>query len=672
MRLKRYKYSNIGSFGENNIVYFDKLSYPLAVFGINHASDGYESNGSGKTTFFNGIYWTLTGKMVKNLPISDLIRIGEDHCEGELVLERESSEITVQRSRTSSNESKLSVFVDGIDKSLRTNTLTQNYLYSLLGLNHKFLSPKLISVGLFNTIYLSLASVRYSFLSSQMEPKDKMEVLASYLGIIPLDMCTKKVKEDFSTLNKKFEEISTRSTVEMAKFDCKQLEDMQGVLKIFKESLDDLKKFVEGKESKLSEHRSIITAVGKYKDKMTVLKNQIDKLKSKREGLKESLGEDIECDVTEEDRERLKESNKKLSKSIEDKRNKVSTLNNTVSTLKRSLEKIIVCPGCHLELSPVFQSGILNDVVSFDSESCKFEIKVSEDSILAREEEIVRTKEKLDENRTRIIKLDSIKSRKNTHDTIAKLDNEITEADNKHKTLLGESINVIKKMFSDCDIVVPEDGSAVEVINGINSGITDLSTEVGDARSKLNSRLSEIESIEKSIDSVKSDYVLMKNINNEMKTIKFWIEGFPKIKKNIIESFIPSLEIQANAYLDRFCSALRISIQIDPFEISVFDSSGVKRHFDTFSGGESSRIALALSFAFSDLSGRWFGVETDFVLIDEIMDVMDGEGAKDLARILKEDGKQALVISHNSGVSGQFDHSITVVKDEQGISHIGN
>jgi len=670
MKLKKYRFSNIGPYGKDNIIHFDTLSYPLAVFGINQSSDGYGSNGSGKSFLFNGIYWTITGKMVKNLPISDLIRIGKDGCEGELILEHNNSEITIQRSRNLSNESNLSVLVDGVDKSLRTNTLTQNYLYSLLGLNHKFLSPKLISVGLFNTIYLSLASVRYSFLSSQMEPRDKMEVLASYLGIVPLDLCLKKTKEDFSILDKEEKEVAARVLAQMSKFDCVNLESLEGILRTYRESLKELEDSVKQKEESLSAHKKILDLVDKYKIGVDEIRTNLNRLESRRDGLNESHGEEIKCDVEEKDRERIEKNISNVLKDLESDKNKLSSSNNTLTTLKRSLKSSLKCPSCDAHLSPVFESGILHGVTIFENDECMFEIGKLESDIQSIKSKISNREEQLEDNRHKISKLDKIKSRKDTQDKIDKLEVEVSEVKKKYKETSDECVSSVKKLLEECGFVLIAGISIVETINIMRKGLTNLSEQVGDARSKLNSTKTEMGGIEKTIENVKKDYSLLSDLNNRMKVTKFWGEGFPKIKKNIIESFIPSLEIQANAYLDRFCSSLRLSISIDPFEIMVYDSSGVKRQFDSFSGGESSRIALALSFAFSDLSGKWFGVETDFVLIDEIMDVMDKEGARDLARILKEDGKQALVISHNSGVSGQFDHSITVVKNVDGVSFI--
>lgn len=124
----------INSIEAENFLSIDKVHLNFNEFPRSCVIVG--SNGSGKTTIPEAIYWCLTGSTTKNASISDVINSYKNvqHCKVQIQLTINSQEFTVVRERDS--KSSTLYLLDQDNNTIKRGSIreTQSELYRLLGL----------------------------------------------------------------------------------------------------------------------------------------------------------------------------------------------------------------------------------------------------------------------------------------------------------------------------------------------------------------------------------------------------------------------------------------------------------------------------------------------------------------------------------------------------------
>lgn len=156
----------------------------------------------------------------------------------------------------------------------------------------------------------------------------------------------------------------------------------------------------------------------------------------------------------------------------------------------------------------------------------------------------------------------------------------------------------------------------------------------------------------------------------------FGRNGIPAL---IVENrAIPQIEAEANRILAELGGATatcRVELRTqranktsdtlkETLDITVVTPAG-ERPYETFSGGERTRLNLALRIALARLLASRRGAESRLLAIDE-PDGLDLDGMERLATVLNglsSAFSTVLVVSHNPGLSTAFDQTLTVVKD---------
>lgn len=154
----------------------------------------------------------------------------------------------------------------------------------------------------------------------------------------------------------------------------------------------------------------------------------------------------------------------------------------------------------------------------------------------------------------------------------------------------------------------------------------------------------------------------------------FGRDGIPAL---IVESqAIPQIEIDANRILSELGTAYRVELRTqralksgdglrDTLDVVVIADGG-ERPYETFSGGERTRINLALRIALARLLANRRGAESRLLAIDE-PDGLDADGFARLADVLRAAGDtfdRVFVISHHPDLAGAFDSTLAVVKED--------
>src|SRR5581483_6791528 len=102
----------------------------------------------------------------------------------------------------------------------------------------------------------------------------------------------------------------------------------------------------------------------------------------------------------------------------------------------------------------------------------------------------------------------------------------------------------------------------------------------------------------------------------------------------------------------------------ETLDIVIVTSAG-ERPYETFSGGERTRLNLALRIALARLLAHRRGAESRLLAIDE-PEFLDEAGVARLADVLRGlsgDFDRVLLVSHHPTLAASFDQTIAVVKD---------
>ncbi len=231
--------------------------------------------------------------------------------------------------------------------------------------------------------------------------------------------------------------------------------------------------------------------------------------------------------------------------------------------------------------------------------------------------------------------------------------------------------------------------SAAETLSG---NLRSLETELNTVRSELDGlKKSEADtSRELSVLTVKADETVKngekkkeyeKDVEDLRRNIHILevIEDFcEKVPLFILDNILPIVEEEANKVLDEIsATGMRIEFRTekvtkttkavrDTLDIIVSDVMG-ERPISQYSGGEKTRLVLALTVGLAELSSRKAGVKINTLVIDEPAG-LDESGLKDFGKCVNKlvDADMfeiMLVVAHDKKLLDVFDQKIIVTKD---------
>ncbi len=226
----------------------------------------------------------------------------------------------------------------------------------------------------------------------------------------------------------------------------------------------------------------------------------------------------------------------------------------------------------------------------------------------------------------------------------------------------GQSLNATREL-NVLDMKVQE---LIETANPFTGVCDDLQ----DRHKKLRARRKELKG-------------LIEELERNSEIYKFWQRGFKEIRLEQIDSTLLELELSANKHAE--------ALGLEGWEIGLSTeretSSGSISHsftvllyppgqkdaisWESYSGGESQRWQLAVTFALSEVLLTRSGLVTDFEVLDEPSIHMSQEGIDDLLACLKdralELNRRIFVIDHHALDRGSFDGMLTCIKDNKGV-----
>lgn len=150
-------------------------------------------------------------------------------------------------------------------------------------------------------------------------------------------------------------------------------------------------------------------------------------------------------------------------------------------------------------------------------------------------------------------------------------------------------------------------------------------------------------------------------------------DGIPAL---IVESAaIPQIEVEASRILSELGSPFRVELRTqrelkssdglaETLDVVVLGEGGLARPYETFSGGERTRINLALRIALARLLAHRRGAESRVLVVDEpeFLDEPGTQALADVLRGLSDDFERIYLVSHVPTLRDAFDQVIEVEK----------
>lgn len=193
--------------------------------------------------------------------------------------------------------------------------------------------------------------------------------------------------------------------------------------------------------------------------------------------------------------------------------------------------------------------------------------------------------------------------------------------------------------------------------------------------SKPKSQTSKLKQLEQAVE------VAQNHVNEESSKLNEYSEvvdvySNKGVRAHVMDLVTPFLTQQANKYLSILTDGtlsviIEINAENDSLELKVSNINGADE-YELNSKGEKKRIDLAISLAMQDYVMSRSNIKPNFIGYDEVFDGLDGIGIERIMTVLKERVKEIpsiFVISHNSNLKELFETTITVEK-KGGVAHV--
>ena len=587
------------------------------VSGVNTRSvDNSQSNGSGKSSIFNGICYALTGETSQGLKNNiENIYADVNDCWVELDFNVDDDHFIVKRIKTP--YSNMQITLNDVDISGKGIKESSKVLSEYL--------PDLTSM-LIGSIIILGQGLPYRFANNH--PGGRKELLE------------KLTKSDYLIQ-------SIRDKLDMRQLELRQL------LRTHEDRLVSTQTQVSIYEGQLNNLNQELSNLGTNEDVEERLKNihiNISKClgeigsfsteKTKCENKADELHKILNDKVLEGYENKFNEDTKDLKSELDTLKTASISLKSEINTLKNEIKKldsvVDICPTCGQKIPGVHKINTESQKKLLESK--KIELNKMSSDIFYEEETY-----------------NSIHNRyKNQYDDELKsLTDEINLYQSKFKEYSQLLLNVNKK-YNDLMKEEIEVKNFETNFNKIRSDIDNLKIQLNDlykTKDEINSYIlddnNHLQVIQSLITLTKKEFrgILLENV------IKYMNDKIKQFSQVVFNNDLLSFELNAN-YID---------IKYDG------------KYYESLSGGEKQKIDIIIQLALRELLSTQLNIHSNILVVDEIFDNLDSVGCQGVMNLISamNDIDSVFIISHHtSDLQISYDTEIIVTKEESGISTI--
>ena len=683
--IKRMKFSNVFSYGEDNVINFDKLRGLTGIF---------SANASGKssllytilTAFFNMSTRASRGNIVdvinKNKDIATIdVEFFIDNKE--YLIRRE-----IKRTKKDPNRAK---------NTIEFYEVVGGELNNIMGTANTNATEKQIRgmLGSFEEHAMTTFSQQFDATSFiDYNQSSRKELLSKFLGLDIIENLYQSVKEetsalrrtlteykkyDYKIIEREYEEKEDRLQSELIELGEKK-EELYYNLKEKNEKINKLHtqlKNTEGIDLDVEELNDELeycdSEIENINNDIKTHHNTIEDTTSKLEDLEEEKKTLQPLEVIEKKRD---EYNSLLSKGMK-LENDITNLQKEINTSKRSVEilnmhdwfeKESVCSKCSF-LQDAFSakenliqledqakvirkplSEITNKLEDYDGENL--------DDLLERHQKVSFSIQSSEQY------LQNVENQLSTYeDRLSLLEEKKTVIkDNINRYNINEhNIKINKDIQEKIDFLRKEVNETEEYIkNNIDNEINSKNIEYGQTHQQLMELSETIEKVEK-IENKYNTYNILKNALSN--------NGIPLL---IMSKVIPIINEEIRKILAKI-SNFDVMIEVDSIEqdLHIFIEDNIsKRKVELGSGMEKTVAALAIRAALANISLLPI---CNLFIVDEGFGTLDAENLieiNELLQYLKTRFNNVMIISHIDVMKDVTDNIISIEKDEYGYSSI--
>lgn len=673
---KTFEFSNMFSYGDNNIVKFDNAKGMVGVFA---------PNASGKSSLFDAISFCIFDKTSRTNLAKSILNNRKSNFYCKLHFQIDGVDYFIERIAKLINKGKsvkvdVNFWVESDDTitSLNgeqrrdTNSIIQQYL----GTYEDFVLTTLSLQGN-NALFID---------KSQTERK---EILAQFLGVDVFDKLYTYAQEenrDNSSLIRKFKQDDFTQKLADIEVD---LNSTASEYKLEEIQLNKAKELVDDYNQKLISLNEKIVKVKSDNYSLADLEKDRDKLIKVLDDVK-SQKNDVQSKLTE-----LEATHIEIEDEIDlfdeaDINKKFSTYKKSIDELKEiqvELDKITIKEDAISDLINHNKSHKYNPDCDICVENSK-EVIESQTNLENKLEKLIATKTKLNTSKIEVgdyindnsdieathLELVELKKREDTisrniDNSLAKLTN-LENKEIKSTSELDKTIQLIDD-YLDNEIQIKKNRTVRDEIIEVRNNLSKAKTSVKNSEDtvlKLNGKLSSLENQKEHIEARINEVA---ELEEQSKLYEYYLSALGKdgISYELISKALPMIEGEVNNILGQIVE-FGLQLEMDGKNINaniVYDDQ--KWSLELCSGMEKFISGLAIRIALINVCNL---PRPNFLVIDEGFGTLDSENLTSLYMLfdyLKTQFDFTMIISHIDSMRDVVD-SLIEIKQVNGFSHI--
>lgn len=620
IKFKHLHIENFMSIGEADIDLSDR-AFTLIEGTNNTENDNARSNGSGKSSLFEALVWTLTGNTMRGN--KDIVNYnGNDGALVTLEFIIDNNKYIITRTKDHSKyKTNLFIEINGVDKSGKGIRDTEKLLSEYL--------PDLTS-SLIGSVIVLGQGLPQKFSSNS--PSGRKEVLEKlFKSDYMIEDLKQRISSRRSELNADIRQVQDTRLVNLTKIET--LTDRINLDNARYQQLDGM----SGLEDETSIlHKEIL----EIEEKQLELRDDIDRYSIKRSNVIESISN---CKI--EKAEIISKIDEEYKNALEFVNDNVNTCKITLELAKSELNKVKnvtdICPTCGQKIPDVHKPDTYKYEV--DVENATKELHHWNEQLSRTKKEIEDKKASLTEN----IANNMILLENETNDLLTEIEN-LTREESFNTRILLEKQQLLSEKIALQQNRLFEMKTLRESTERNQVIIDNLSLdnkELDEKESTLNERLS------------------IENKFNTVITRDF--RGY------LLNDIIVYINNKAKEYCKLVFGTDLINFTLDGNNLVI---SYNNKEYEALSGGERQKVDLIIQFAIRDMLCKHTSFSSNIIVLDEIFDNLDDIGCQkilDLITTRLYDISSIFIVTHHGGeLNIPYDNIIRIQKNENGVTSL--
>lgn len=652
-----------------NFQSFESLSYDfpsgkaILIEGENRTDDGQATNGSGKSSFGEMIYYSLLGSSSTGKRDMKLVRKGEKQATLKLTLTNEylHQELCIERVlfTTASKPSTLEISINGESQRARYATINDG--------NKLILELLDISADDLKNYFLVNRKRFVSFFDSPDSAKRSLLARFSNINRVQkvADQIDETLKDRQAEINAKVTStVSLRSKIELLG---QQIEEAEGI-DLYEQKKQELNSNLQSCNTRKENIEGEIATLDAELLKKDKEEADLDKKVSAfNEQIKtlQSIDYDAKLSQNSEKQAKLQEQVDKLKKQKRDIQDEAGSLSKDLQPVLVMLEGVVTCPKCKTEFS-VGQEGM-------DVEEARQLVKETQAAIQDMEKKAQELEQKIElqskSNDMKELQLERqsiLKEKESTQNQIVRIkrleiaplltlinqvQSDISKKKQQRVSLMGESMSLTRKVS--------------ELENDLKNLSTDVKNTDIDKWKKQQAELQEqLEKEEKEIET-------LEGYNQKDKQ---WKERVNQFYVYLTNKTLTLIQSHCNHYLDSMGSDLRLKFEgfktladgkiKESINAVISRGEEAEEDYRCFSGGEQGRLVFSTILTYQELiNQKSKSGGLDYLQIDEVLDQVDSMGLGLFIHSLENLDKTIYIISQVK-TEAPVENTLLIVKEE--------